>query len=241
MKVSIVIPAFNEEKLLPDTLRAVDLAREAWRDLGWESEVIVCNNASTDQTGAVAQAGGARVVEESINQIGRARNTGARAATGDWLLFLDADSLPSRALFSAMATAIQDRRCLAGGTTLQLDGGPLAGHLVAAMWNRWSQISRWIAGAFVFVETTSFWAANGFDERLYASEEIELSKKLKRMARSQGRKVVILSDTPLLTSARKMRLYRPHELFGFFFRAIFRPYHTITHREACLPWYDGRR
>ena len=62
---------------------------------GWTTELIVCDNNSSDATPAIAAAAGARVVFEPVNQIGRARNAAAAAATGDWLVFVDADSHPT--------------------------------------------------------------------------------------------------------------------------------------------------
>src|SRR5436190_23251811 len=115
MKISIVVPAFNEEKLLPASLRAINAAREALHARGWETELIVCDNNSTDRTAEVARAEGARVVFEPVNQIARARNCGAAAATGDWLVFIDADSHPSRELLADVADAIASGKYLAGG------------------------------------------------------------------------------------------------------------------------------
>jgi cellulose synthase/poly-beta-1,6-N-acetylglucosamine synthase-like glycosyltransferase len=69
LKISIVIPAFNEELLLGETLRWVHAAAEAFVRRGWESEVVVCNNNSTDRTAEIARAAGARVVFEPFNQI----------------------------------------------------------------------------------------------------------------------------------------------------------------------------
>ena len=103
MKVSVVIPAYDEERLLGGTLARVRAAAEAFSRRGWEWEAVVCDNHSSDRTAAVARAAGARVAFEPINQIGRARDTGARAAMGEWLVFIDADSLPSPGLFSASA------------------------------------------------------------------------------------------------------------------------------------------
>ena len=113
MKISVVIPAFNEEKLLGATLRSIQEAGAAFADLGWTMEIVVCDNNSTDATAALARAAGARVVFEPVNQIARARNTGAAAADGDWLIFVDADSRPGRELFAQVAAAIQSGRCLA--------------------------------------------------------------------------------------------------------------------------------
>ena len=104
MRVSVVLPAFNEEKLLPAALAAVKAASSAFTARGWEWECVVCDNNSTDGTSAVARAAGATVVFEPVNQIGRARDAGARAATGEWLVFIDADSTPSAELFASIAT-----------------------------------------------------------------------------------------------------------------------------------------
>ena len=123
MRVSIVIPAFNEERLIGETLRHIGLASEAFTRPGWETETIVCDNNSTDRTAELARASGAQVVFEPVNQIARARNTGAAAATGDWLVFVDADSQPSARLFAEVVEQIQGGRCLAGGVTVRLDQG----------------------------------------------------------------------------------------------------------------------
>ena len=61
------------------------------------------------------------MVVEPFNQIGRARNTGAAAATGEWLMFVDADSHPSEELFGDVVDTIAAGKCLAGGSTVRLD------------------------------------------------------------------------------------------------------------------------
>src|ERR1043166_8587844 len=135
MKISVIVPAFNEEKLIRETLRSIAAAAEAFPEAGWETEVVVCNNNSTDRTAELACAAGARVVFEPVSQIGRARNTGAEAASGDWFIFVDADSRPSRALFAGVAEEIQSGRCLAGGSTVQLDGHYPVATLITHGWN----------------------------------------------------------------------------------------------------------
>jgi len=241
MKISIVIPAFNEEKLLPATLRAVDSARAAFRERGWDSEVVVCDNNSTDGTAAQARASGATVVFEAVNQIGRARNTGAAAATGDWILFVDADSEPTAELLAEMARRIESGRVLAGGALVALDSGPPWVHLGAQIWGLYSRLARHMAGAFIFVETAAFRQIGGFSQELFAGEELELSQRLKRLARTQGKRVEIITSPRLRTSARKARLYTPRETVRFLARALFRPRRTLTNREECALWYDGRR
>src|SRR5947209_3808370 len=99
MKISIIVPAFNEEKLIKETLSRILAASESFSRQGYEFELIVCDNNSSDRTAELSRAMGARVVFEPINQIARARNAGAAAATGNWLLFIDADSHPDPELF----------------------------------------------------------------------------------------------------------------------------------------------
>ncbi len=106
MKISIIIPAFNEERLLGGTLAQVKSAMDVFTRRRWESELIVCDNNSTDHTAEIARAAGATVVFEPENQIARARNSGAAAAAGDWLIFVDADSQPSAELFADVAEQI---------------------------------------------------------------------------------------------------------------------------------------
>ena len=180
MKISVIIPAFNEERLLDGTLARVKSAMETFTQRRWESELIVCDNNSTDRTAEIARAAGATVVFEPINQIARARNSGAAAATGDWLIFVDADSQPSAELFADVAEQIQSGRCLAGGSTVRMDEEK---HLLAEfftwVWNCSSRMGRWLAGSFIFVEGAAFRKLGGFNNELFAAEELDLSKRLK--------------------------------------------------------------
>lgn len=102
--ISIIVPAFNEEKLIAASLASVNAAACAAFDAsGLRWELVVCDNNSTDRTAELARAEGAQIFFEPINQIGRARNTGAVAAAGQWLLFIDADSRPCCDLLKEVA------------------------------------------------------------------------------------------------------------------------------------------
>jgi len=241
LKISIVIPAFNEERLLGASLAKIQAAAAAFKQRDWQVELIVCNNNSTDKTAEIAEAAGAKVVFEPVNQIARARNCGAAAATGDWLVFVDADSHPSAELFDDVAAQIVGGRCLAGGCTLRLDEHFFVAGLLTRFWNFLSRWRRLLAGSFIFCETAAFRELGGFSDKLFAAEEIELSSRLRQLAAKKGRAVVILHRHPLVTSARKMRLYTGREHLAFMARAIFRQRSTLTSRSASYLWYDGRR
>lgn len=241
MKISVVVPAFNEEKLIGDSLAAIRGAMKAFDARGWAGELIVCDNNSTDRTAELARAAGATVVFESVNQIARARNKGAGAATGDWLVFVDADSHPSAELFSDVADAIESGKFLYGGCTIKLDENHFGAKLITGIWNRISRWKKWAAGSFIFCETAGFREIGGFNNELFVSEELDLSNRLYRLARQQGRRAVILRGHPLVTSARKMHLYKRREHLWFLARVIFTGGRSMRNRDSCHVWYDGKR
>src|SRR5579859_7886506 len=172
MRISVVMPAFNEERLIDESLSHVKAAMAAFSWRNWQSELIVCDNNSTDRTSELARAAGATVVFEPVNQIARARNCGAAAASGDWLIFVDADSHPSAELFDDVAAQIQSGHCLAGGCTIKIEEGYPSGKVITQLWNGVSRALRWAAGSFIFCETAAFRKVGGFNLDLFASEEI---------------------------------------------------------------------
>jgi glycosyltransferase involved in cell wall biosynthesis len=241
MRVSIIVPAFNEERLISGSLERINEAMPAFLAKQWETELIVCDNNSTDSTAELARAAGAKVVFEPINQIARARNAGAAAASGDWLIFIDADSYPSRELFAEAAEEIETGTCLGGGCTLRLEGDYRVGKAITGLWNRISRFGRLAAGSFIFCEAAAFRAVGGFSLELFAGEELDLSAKLKKRARELGRRIVILHRHPLLTSARKIHLYTLREHLQFMMRAALWRQRVLHSRAECHTWYDGRR
>jgi len=241
MKISVVVPAFNEERLLAASLRRLQEAMSVFVRRGWASELIVCDNNSTDRTAEIARAAGAQVVFEPVNQISRARNTGAAHAQGDWLIFVDADSYPSQALCEDVAREIQPGRCLAGGSTVRIESDRRVIRLLGSLWNALSRINKWGAGAFIFCEAASFKRLGGFSQELYAAEEIDLFRRLKRLARRERRTIAILHRHPLATSGRKARLYTARELLMFMLKTVATGGRTLRNAKECFSWYDGRR
>ena len=116
MRLSVIIPAYNEEVYLLATLKRV---KEAGRQLlrarpAAQVQVIVVDNQSSDRTARIAQRQGCRVVVEKRHNIGRVRNTGAAAAIGEVLVFVDADTLVPPDVFTLIADRMDDPRCVGG-------------------------------------------------------------------------------------------------------------------------------
>lgn len=244
MQLSIVIPAWNEEKLLPATLAAIHRAAEtSLLPAAIEWEVVVCDNNSTDSTADIARAAGARVVSEPINQIGRARNTGAAAAKGEWILFVDADSQPSSGLLAKMASTMADPGVIGGGSLLRMETRGIGPRLMLKLWEMTSRRLKYAAGSFFFVRADAFRETGGFDTAFFAAEEIDLSVRLKRLGhlRTPRQRMVILTGFPLETSARKLSMHSAASHLGFMLRTVFTRGRTLRQRQACAIWYDGQR
>jgi glycosyltransferase involved in cell wall biosynthesis len=232
---SIVLPAYNEEALLPATLARL---RDAMAGAPLVGEVVVCDNNSTDGTERVARAAGARVVFEPVNQISRARNAGARAARGRLLVFVDADTLvPAPLLHEALEALVSGRAC-GGGAAVRMEGvsGGVMGRMVR-FWNAVSSGRRLAAGSFVFVRREAFEAVGGFSERVYASEEIWLSRAVSRWGRPRGLPFVILRDHPVLTSGRKAAWYPAPLLLAVMVGFLLFPF-LLRSRRYCWLWYQ---
>jgi len=241
MHLSIVIPAFNEERLIARCLQSISTSLAATSKPGVTSEVIVVDNNSTDNTATLARQTGAQVVFEAINQIGRARNAGAAVATGDWLLFMDADSVMNPGLLADIFRLIEDGKSVGCGSTLRMHGLPWWAHWTLQLWTGASILFRWAAGALVLCRSDAFRDVGGFSQELYAGDEITLSEQLKKWGRQRGLQFVILTQHPLETSSRKVGLYSEREIAGQILRVILHPRRTLHDKKQLSIWYDGRR
>jgi glycosyltransferase involved in cell wall biosynthesis len=235
-RISVLIPAFNEEAQLPLTLASV---RESFAEIGETAyEVIVCDNNSTDATTPVAQQHGARVVFEPHNQIARARNTAAERSAGEWLIFLDADTRLNPEVLRTTLRLLQAGGVCGGGSTVRFDIVDMKPLHVAltALWNTISVRLALAAGSYVFCLRQAWEAVGGFDQTIYAGEEIFFSRKLKRWGRERQLKFTIIAGSPIITSSRKLEWYGQWKMLGHILRLI-RP-GAIKKRENCGMWYE---
>lgn len=232
MQLSIIIPAHNEAALIGATVAA---ARAAGQATGLRYEIIVVDDASTDETAAVAAAAGARVVGVSHRQIAAVRNSGAAAAEGDLLVFLDADThLPPETLSAAVAAV--EAGAVGGGARVRFEpGASPASRFGVWLWNQTSRVMRWAAGSFVFATREAFERVGGFDEQYFAAEEIYFSGAMKK----QGRFVIL--PQRVVTSARKERSYGIIGQLRPLFRVVFTGGRALKKREGLDLWYEGRR
>jgi glycosyltransferase involved in cell wall biosynthesis len=175
--LSFIVPAHNEERLLPGTLAAIHQAALA---TGEPYEVIVVDDGSTDQTAAVAETGKARVVRVAHRQIAATRNSGAKAASGEMLFFVDADTWINPNVVREAIAAIRDG-AVGGGAPIAFDEPiPFYARLLLPMMVLSFRITRLAAGCFVYCTRDAFTAVGGFNEAYFGGEEVIISRALGR-------------------------------------------------------------
>ena len=230
--LSFIIPAYNEEYELARTIASI---RSAANSLGQQYEIIVVDDGSTDSTPDIARAEETVLVQIQRRQIAAARNTGGRAARGDVLFFVDADTRISPVhITDALSALIAG--CSGGSARVDVDG----------VIPRWARIFLRVfsivyfannlgAGAFLFTTRENFDRIGGFDETLFIGEEVYFSMALKKIGRFN------LLPAPILTSGRKLRMYSGTKILSRSLWIILRGPAAARNRKNCDFWYDGRR
>lgn len=215
MKISVVIPAYNEEAFLPhllDSLQKQTLSKEFY-------EIVVVDNNSTDKTTEIAKKYGARVISEPKKGYAYACNAGFEAAQADIIARADADYIQPKEWLQKIWHAFQkDPKLVAVGGPLY----PLESHI----WENiiyypaiviWMYILKLLGRGFLFpnmaVLKTAYEQTGGFDTHLEFGEDTEMCLKLKKIG-----KVKFMPSLYIYTSIRKMRsLGFVQSVFGYSF------------------------
>lgn len=179
-RVSVVVPTRNEEDYLPrllETLAAQTLPVH---------EILVADAGSTDRTVELARAAGARVVPGGHPGVGR--NEGARQATGDWILFLDADTrLPSDCL--EVAFREMEREGLDAASCWFVpdseDRFLRLNHWFSSHYFRTTSRMGWphSIGAFLLLPRALHEAVDGFDLTVKVAEDQDYVRRIAKVAR----------------------------------------------------------
>jgi glycosyltransferase involved in cell wall biosynthesis len=201
--LSIIIPAYNEEKYLSHTIKKLVDAIGELDIKASEWEIIVCDNNSSDSTSKIATQLGAKVIFEQENHISKARNAGASIANGEWLLFVDADTYPNNALMKEVLEIIRKDELIGCGVTVLVEGGSTFNQLRMERLNPLFRFLKIAGGAFLLSKKSGFNKINGFSNGLYAYEEFDFIFRLKRYGKRIGKGFEILHKHPVITSGRK--------------------------------------
>ena len=242
IEISLIIPAYNEAKLLPRLLATVDEARRRFAGGADAIEVIVADNASTDGTSEVAARGGCVVVPVAKRLIAAARNGGAQVAQGNLICFVDADMRIHPDTFNAVSAALGRSNVVAGATGVRLERWSVGIALTYAVVVPLAILTGIDTGV-VFCRRADFDAVGGYDERRELAEDVAFLWALRRLGKSRGQRLIRLTAVKALVSMRK---FDQHGDWHYFTKvmplsvpALLRP--SARTKFAKRYWYNDDR
>lgn len=210
MKISVVIPAYNEEKYIGTTISSL---RQLQR---LPDEIIIVDGSSTDQTVKIAEKAGARVVTVAHKGIGYARQKGLEAATGDIVAFTDADTTVPKDWLTKLEKflTLPSVSCVYG-TFRVPDGWWPYRVYINILQPILNQFYFWIGITMAPGQNMAFWRekalqVGGFPIDYKIAEDIEMVRRLK----SAGR-IIFRQDIVVISSGR-----RGNEGVGMFTRVF---------------------
>jgi glycosyltransferase involved in cell wall biosynthesis len=201
-RISLVIPAFNEERYLPLLLDSVNAARERYEAGSDKVEIIVADNASTDGTASLARARGCCVVQVEKRAIAAARNGGARATTGQILAFVDADSQIHADTFNVIERTLASDHVVVGATTARYSRTSPGIAFTTLVATTFFQLTGLDTGV-VFCRRADWQAVGGYNEDRLWFEDAQFLMALKRFGHTRGQRFARTKGVPAITSARK--------------------------------------
>lgn len=239
-RFSLIVPAYNEEALLPRLLDSVAVASASYAGGPGEVEVVVADNRSTDATARIARERGCRVVPVEKRVIAAARNGGARAARGEILCFVDADSRIHPDTFDTIEQVMESGRYVAGATGVTLERWSLG--LAATYLLMVSMVVplRMDTGV-VFCRREDFAAIGGYDERRMFAEDVVFLWTLRRLGKPRGQRLVRATSAKAVASTRKFDQHGDWHYFRYLPLWAWRVLRSRDLDElARTYWYEGR-
>jgi glycosyltransferase involved in cell wall biosynthesis len=236
--LSIIIPAWNEEKWIGRAIESLQRAATIYeRERRATAEIIVVDNNSTDRTGAVARQHGVTVVFEPVNNIGKARNAGVKAARGKFLAFCDADNQVTENLLVLIHDHLTNPRIAGGGTWIEPERRSLKISFFYLIWGIYVRFSR-VGVGMMHCRKADFDAFGGFDESIFAAEDVQLAYDLKKIGKPRGQKFHLIRQGWIITSTRKIDQTPLWEMIAKLLGFAFGLQKKIRSKEYCAHWYD---
>jgi len=203
MMLSIIIPAYNEEKIIRDTINNLKKIFNQKYSIKFKHEIIICDNNSTDNTASISRQLGIKIIFEKHNNIACARNTGAKIAKGDWLLFIDADAFPNYNLIQDSLNIISNGNFIGFGSTYKHDKSKLLFNIYSKITNFNLKRTQNSLGSFLGCNKIAFNEIGGFNNKIYYLEEMEFIDKLKELGKKTNKGFITLTKNPYIVSGRR--------------------------------------
>ncbi|MDD5675824.1 MAG: polysaccharide deacetylase family protein, partial [Chitinivibrionales bacterium] len=191
--VSIVVPVYNEEYTLAETISALQA-----QEYGGRFEIIIVNNACTDRSPQIAAALGCRVVDQPIKGYVHALIAGFNAAQGEMIACTDADTIVPPNWLTRMVTTVFKHDAVACSGVFRFCDGPAWLRILGAIFGR---LNWHLAGANMIVRTEAYRAVGGFRTNVNMGADVELGMRLQKIGR-----LIVDRDIVVDTSARRFTM-----------------------------------
>lgn len=199
MRFSIIIPAHNEEHYLGRCLDSIDRARMFHP---CSCEILVVANRCTDTTETIALSRGARVLHDDECNLSHIRNTGARAAQGEILVTIDADSAMSTNMLAEIDRVLSSGRYIGGGVPIRTERLSF-GILATGVFFLFYFLKTRLAGGLFWCFRRDFEAVGGFNEKIFIAEDLDFARRLRAYGQRRKLRFGMLWRTHICTSCRK--------------------------------------
>jgi glycosyltransferase involved in cell wall biosynthesis len=208
-RISVIIPAHNEEEYIGQCLKSV---RAAARKLPTPVEAVVVLNRCTDRTEAISREYGATIVHEDARNLSRIRNAGIRASTGSVIVTIDADSWMSDNMLAEVSRRLAAGRYVGGGVRIKPESMSVGIFFSMTTFAPRLLLDRTCVGMF-WTRREYFDAVGGFNEDLVSAEDVAFAKRLRAFGLTKGLRYGIIMRAHIVTSCRKFDLFGDWYLF----------------------------
>jgi glycosyltransferase involved in cell wall biosynthesis len=204
MSISVIVPAYNEERYLGETLKSIHRAKEFLLEKdAVATEIIVVDNGSTDSTSDIALSSGASVVKETKHNVAKVRNAGASFAKGKILVFIDADTIVPDELLWRINEVMASPSCFGGAVDTDYRAAKTLVNIYLQLWRILGKVTGMAQGATQFCRREVYASMLGYDEALYMGEDIDFYWRMKQFAKLQNAHVCFIEDMQVVPSTRR--------------------------------------
>lgn len=174
MRISIIVPALNEQECITETLRGL-------QQLDGDKEIIVVDGGSSDETRSLAHVQGARVLTAPAGR-GAQMHAGTLEATGDVLWFVHADTVPPPHSLHEICRHLEDPSIAGGNFGLVFDGPSRAARQLTAIYPMLRILGLCYGDSGIFIRRDTYDRIGGF-RALALFEDLDLLRRLRRTGR----------------------------------------------------------
>ena len=172
--ISIIIPCFNEEKYIPSTLESINKSiLYAQKASCVNTEIIVVDNLSSDGTMQILKKFGVKILNETEKDIGKVRNTGAKMALYDRLIFVDADVTVPEELVLYVIESFDKPNCLGGGVQLDYLSNRSLVNKYLRVYQKLGRIFNMCQGGIQFARRDTFEIIGGYPVGCKMGEDVK--------------------------------------------------------------------